>query len=243
MVIKDLIISFIEGSWLLRVSHLAFTTQELAALWVSRRCSNAWQKLFLAMGLQNELPPEEHEAASAAAEKKVEANGSGTEPKTPPRKTARLQPGEALVSPVKTSIRPQRVQEGKRAVFGIRQVPDLKLKPCKPNQLAGKRRHEDDQRLEDDQGKLAVVGNAQGDLPEIETESSDDPDRRRIRRARHKRIRKKAPISDAEKRMLGIKRYLNIIFLDWGAFQKIHRRLDLFAMFLFACVLHKLLAS
>ena len=42
--------------------------QELSSLWMRRRNSKAWQTLFMSMGLQEELSPQCHQAAVAAAE-------------------------------------------------------------------------------------------------------------------------------------------------------------------------------
>ena len=125
------------------------TAKDLANLWMKQRHSKAWQTLFMAMGLQEELPPSAHEAASAAAEARASvaaevsasaaAGGSSSPPRdgvdeqpllaTPPRKSLiEHRGGQELLSPVKSTIRPRRIQQSRPALFGVGKAPDQVLR-------------------------------------------------------------------------------------------------------------------
>lgn len=114
------------------------SAQALAELWMTHSTNSSWQTLFLALGLQNELPPAAHQTASAEAEPAVSHAAA-----PPARESMEMTPSKTkkvaqtddkmlnMLSPVKTSVAPKKTVKGRPALFGVPVKEDGFLKSAK----------------------------------------------------------------------------------------------------------------
>lgn len=114
--------------------------QELRDLWLQHSRDVSWQSLFLAFGLQNELPPASSQIATAQCERILRDKDG---PQTPPKRkdSGAADPAHSqnlhVISPVKTSIFPKipkRVDAARPMPFGQPPKPDTKFR-CPPTSM------------------------------------------------------------------------------------------------------------
>eukprot|EP00435_Cladocopium_sp_Y103_P033781 s1913_g8.t1 len=110
----------------------------LGELWMTHSTNSSWQTLFLALGLQNELPQAAQQAASAEAETSVSHAAAPSAPQslemTPPKAKKVAQTEDEMLnmlSPVKTSVAPKKTVKGRPALFGVPVKEDGLLKSAK----------------------------------------------------------------------------------------------------------------
>ena len=107
-------------------------------MWETHSANPSWQTLFLALGLQNELPQAAQKSASAEAELSVSHTAAPSAPESmemTPRKAKKVAQSEEemlnMLSPVKTSVAPKKTVKGRPALFGVPVKEDGVLKSAK----------------------------------------------------------------------------------------------------------------
>lgn len=207
-----------------------YYAEELQQLWIKARGQSLWQDLFVWFG-EADAMEEELKKAARKQQKGTASKLNSDPPQTPPKgskagetvQQSKPKPSapkrkaeDLIVTPVKT-----KGQVPESGDLGLKTPPDKSARPKGPKGTDFGKPKRNDSHLAKAKAPVVI------DDPLALNEEDDDADifaKLAIRRAKHRRVARKIPESDSKTRKNRLKKYLATLSLDWGEFQRCHKR-------------------